>query len=217
VLAGKEEYKEMFKKYMKGSTYGYIIGLVIGVPLFAFTINQIFFKGNRATDIEVKQYLANSKIETFEVKKWINNGYEQYTVAWQRGSNNSAFIEWFTFYDNSSKKYINLTVFDYLEKNKQGSQRISDIQYFKDNIIFMAYVNQNQLKNPKYGTKENPLPIWPKDLIEYDGKRATGVEGNRISNRINTFYVKPETNYIFIQQYLSRFMDKEEYKEMFKK
>lgn len=54
---------------MKGSTYGYIIGLVIGVPLFAFTINQIFFKGNRATDIEVKQYLANSKIEKFEVKK----------------------------------------------------------------------------------------------------------------------------------------------------
>ena len=78
---------------MKGSTYGYIIGLVIGVPLFAFTINQIFFKGNRATDIEVKQYLANSKIETFEVKKWKDKGKEQYTVAWQRGSNNFAFIK----------------------------------------------------------------------------------------------------------------------------
>ena len=200
---------------MKGSTYGYIIGLVIGVPLFAFTINQIFFKGNNASDIEVKQYLANSKIETFEVKKWIDEGKEQYTVAWQRGSNNSAFIKWFAFYDYNSKKHINLTVFDYLEKNQQGRQRVGDLGFYP--LSFTAYVNQEQFKNPKYGTKENPLPVWPKDLIAYDGKTVEGNEKSVVVDIAKTFYVKPETNYIFIQQYLSRFMDKEEYKEIFKK
>lgn len=201
---------------MKGSKYGYIFGLIIGVALFAWGINYLFFKGNRATDIEVNQYIQNSTLETFEVSKWVGEGYEQYIVALQRGAN-SAFIEWFTFYDEKTKKYINLTVFDYLEANQQGGLRISDLRRIDNGIVFTGYVNQNQFNNPKYGTKENPLPVWPKDLIEYDGVRATGKEGDNITQTIKTFHVNTETNRLFIGQYLSRFMDKEEYKEMFKK
>lgn len=196
---------------MKGSKYGYIIGLIIGIPLFAFAVNYLFLKGNRASELQVTQYLKNSKIETFTVNNWIGQGSEQYIVALQRGAN-SAFIEWFTFYDDSKKKFFNLYTFSYLENNQQGSQRVSFLGYVEDKTVFTGYVNQNQLRNPKYGTKENPVPIWPKDLLQYNGKI-----NDKIELEAKTFHVNSQTNNMFIQQYLSRFMPKDEYKKMFNK
>ncbi|MGU3373627.1 hypothetical protein [Chryseobacterium sp. M5A1_1a] len=200
---------------MKGSKIGYIIGLVIGIPLFALGANHFFFKGNNAEETEVNHYLQNSKIETFTVNKWLGQGNEQYIVALQRGAN-SAFLEWFTFYDQNTKKYFNLYMFSYLEDNQQGSQRVSDLMHVKDNTTFTAYINQSQLKNPKYGSKENPVPAWAKDLLQYNGKKLND-DMSDIELEVRIFYVKPETNAIFIQQYLSRFMPKDEYKAMFRK
>ena len=205
----KDEYKTMFNQYMKGLKYGYIFGLIVGVPLFAFAINYMFFKGNRASDVEVNQYLENSKVETFTVNSWLGEGSKQYIVALQRGAN-SAFLEWFTFYDDHTQKYFNLYTFSYLEKNQQGSQRVSFLGYVNKKTVFTAYVNQNQLHNPKFGTKENPVPIWCKDLLEFNGKTNENIE-----LEVKTFHVNPQTNAIFIQQYLLRFMPKDEYKEMF--
>ncbi|WP_284464776.1 hypothetical protein [Chryseobacterium sp.] len=200
---------------MKGSTFGYILGLIVGIPLFAFSVNYFFFKGNNASDIEVNAYLQNSKIETFTVNKWIAEGYEQYIVGLQRG-NNSAFLEWFTFYDSRYKKYFNLYMFSYLEDNQQGSQRVSDLGDIQNNTTFTASVNEAQLKNVTYGTKDNPVPIWGKDLLQYNGRDQKDDMRN-IEREVKIFHVSPETNAIFIQQYLSRFMPKDEYKAMFKK
>ncbi|MGE8434505.1 hypothetical protein [Chryseobacterium joostei] len=201
---------------MKGSTFGYILGLIVGIPLFALGVNHFFFQGNNATYIEVNTYLQNSKIETFNVDKWVGEGSEQYIVALQRGSN-SAFLEWFTFYEPRYKKYFNLYMFTYLEDNQQGSQRTEIAGYFDRNIKFTASVNQEQLDNSKYGSKENPVPVWPRDLLEYDGEEKSVTQDSKINNQIKRFHVKPEINAIFIQQYLSRFMPKDEYKAMFKK
>ncbi len=197
---------------MKGSKFGYILGLIIGIPLFAWGVNHFFFKGNNAEETEVNQYLQHSKIETFTVNKWTADGYEQYVVGLQRGAN-SAALHWFTFYDENTKKYFNLYMFSYLEDNQQGSQRVSDLMHVKDNTIFTAYVNQVQLKDPKYGSKENPVPAWAKDLLQYNGKKLD----DDIDREVKIFHVNFETNSIFIQQYLSRFMPKEEYRVMFKK
>ena len=59
---------------------------------------------------------------------------------------------------------------------------------------------------------EYPVPVWPKDLLQYNGKI-----NDKIELEAKTFHVNPQTNALFIQQYLSRFMPKDEYKEMFKK
>ena len=174
-------------------------------------MNYFFFSGNRATDQEVAQYLANSKVEFFTVSKWLSKGEEQYTVALHRGSN-SAFLDWLTFYDPRFKKYFNLYMFTYLEDNKQGSMRLGIAEYIEKEIKFKATVNQEQLKNPFYGTKENPVPIWPKDIIEYNGRIR-----NSDSDYYKRFHLSSEAQQIFIGQYLSRFMPKEEFKEMFKK
>ncbi|MEB3752870.1 hypothetical protein [Acinetobacter sp. MD2(2019)] len=196
---------------MKGSAIGYIIGLVIAVPLFAWGVNYFFFKGNNAEETEVNYYLNNSKIETFTIDRWLKNDYKQYIVGLQRGANSGA-LYWYTFYDDNSKKYFNLYMFDYFEGNHQGRNRIDFIYSVDKETKFTAYVNQDQLKNPKYGSKDNPLPVWPRDLLEYNGKLNESIELES-----KTFHVSPETNAIFIQQYLSRFMPKEEYKEMFEK
>ncbi|PWN61988.1 hypothetical protein [Chryseobacterium oncorhynchi] len=196
---------------MRRSSVGYIIGLVIGVPLFALCINYFFFTGNGATNIEVEKYLMNSKQETFTVNSWLKKGKKQYIVGFQRGAN-SAFLKWFTFYDSNNQKYFNLYVFDYLEDNQQGRLRIDFLYEINNTTKFTAYVNQEQLKNPAYGTKDNPVPIWGKDLLEFNGRLNESIE-----LEAKTFHVSPETNAIFIQQYLSRFMPKDEYKAMFKK
>ena len=117
----------------------------------------------------MQQYLQDSKVETFTVNSWLGEGYEQYIVALQRGSN-SAFLEWFTFYDIKNNRYFNLYTFNYLEKNYQGRDRIDFIYGVKKETKFTAYVNQNQLHNPKYGTKENPVPVRCKDLLQLNGK-----------------------------------------------
>ncbi|AZB01741.1 hypothetical protein EG359_19975 [Chryseobacterium joostei] len=196
---------------MKGSTIGYIVGLVVGVPLFAFGANYLFFSGNRASDIETQEYIKNSKIETFAVNKWLKEDHKQYIAGLQRGAN-SAVLYWYTFYDNQYKKYFNLYMFDYLEANQQGRLRIDFLYKINDTTRFRAYVNQEQLKNPAYGTKDNPVPVWGKDLLELNGRLNESIE-----LEAKTFHISPETNAIFIEQYLSRFMPKDEYRAMFKK
>lgn len=200
---------------MKGSTIGYMVGLVVGVPLFAFGANYLFFSGNRASDIETQEYIKNSKIETFAVNKWLKEDHKQYIAGLQRGAN-SAVLYWYTFYDNQYKKYFNLYMFDYLEKDYQGRNRINFIYSVDKETKFTAYVNQEQLKNVTYGTKDNPVPIWGKDLLQYNGRDQKD-DMNDIELEVKTFHVNPETNALFIQQYLSHFMPKDEYKAMFKK
>ncbi|MBP2619648.1 hypothetical protein [Chryseobacterium jejuense] len=107
-------------------------------------------------------------------------------------------------------------MFSYLEDNQQGCQRVSDLMHVKDNTTFIAYVNQAQLRNSKYGSKENPVPAWGKDLLQYNGKWPNG-DMSDIEREAKIFHISAETNSIFIQQYLSRFMPKEEYKMMFNK
>jgi len=198
-----------------GARSGYVFGMVLGVPLVAFIFNFFFLSGNRAGDKEVAQYLNRSKLETFTVDKWLDEGNEQYTVALQRGSN-SAFLEWYTFYDKRYQKYFNLTTFDYLEPNQQGSLRSDFLYGVVTTTTFTAYLNQQQLSNPEYGTKEKPIPVWGKELLIYNGKDNTTSDIDYYNNKVEIFYVKPETNELFIQQYLSRFMPEDEYKRMFK-
>lgn len=45
-------------------------GNIVNDPNFwNLSVNQLFFKENRASDEQVKEYLVNSRLETFEVKK----------------------------------------------------------------------------------------------------------------------------------------------------
>jgi len=70
-------------------------------------------------------------------------------------------------------------------------------------------INQKQLNNPKYGTKENPVPVFPIDMLDLKWKRR-GWESD-------PFHVSDDLNKIFVEQYLKHFMPKDEYEEMFKK
>ena len=74
-------------------------------------------------------------------------------------------------------------------------------------------INQIQLNNPKYGTKENPIPVFPIDLIRDSGVSTWEARGYPE----DPFHVSDELNMIFVEQYLKHFMPKEEFKEMFKK
>ncbi len=40
---------------------GFVIGLLIGIPLFIILINFLFFRGNNPSEKEVNSYISHSK------------------------------------------------------------------------------------------------------------------------------------------------------------
>ena len=72
--------------------------------------------------------------------------------------------------------------------------------------LLSVRINQDQLQSKKYGTKENPVPIFAIDLLNLQGGFSK-----------NPFKVSEQANLIFVEQYLKFFMSKEEFKNMFKK
>lgn len=101
-------------------------------------------------------------------------------------------------------------IFKGFDKNSEKRWGILGYNDKGDNITVM--INQEQLENPKYGTKDNPIPVFPINIIL--PKNTSSWESRGYDS--DPFHVSAELNYIFVEQYLKFFMPKEEFKNMFK-
>ena len=201
---------------MKNSAgFGYVIGMLVVVPLLASAVNFIFYSGNRASDKQVQQYIENSIIEIFPANKKdrLDDGYISYRRKLQRRSGGLATYTWDLYYDENYKKFFSLTTFDYLHKSDEQRNFLMGIA---DHATYKVLINKDQLNNPNYGTKDNPIPIWPIELLKYD-KTDLSVESRRGKELKERIDLSAEVTQLHIEQYLTHFMPKEEYKEMFKK
>ena len=176
---------------------GYAIGMLIVVPLLIWGANYFFYSGNRASKEQVQEYINNSFIEKFFIKKedWLDNGYISYTPKLSRRGGDATYI-WYLFYDENYKKFFWLSTFNYVHPS---DKEIGFIIGRTESAEYKVYINKDQLNNPDYGTKDNPIPIWPVELTDKE------------------ISFNSEATHLYIGQYLSHFMPKEEYKEMFKK
>lgn len=189
----------------------YIIGLVIGIPLFILVVNFFYFKGNNPKETEINNYIQNSKKDTIILPKNAETINEQYLVGLSRRSRPSAVLKKYLFFNETTKKHYSLLIFKGFDSN--STMRWWALGNKNEGDIISILINKAQLNNPKYGTKENPVPVFPIDLIlpaEESSWEARGFKED-------PFHVSDELNKIFIEQYLKFFMPKEEFKETFRK
>ncbi|MCW3170559.1 hypothetical protein OMO38_18685 [Chryseobacterium sp. 09-1422] len=189
---------------------GYVTGLLVGIPLFILILNFFFFRGNNPTESEIKNFIRESKIDTINLNKAVEPQSNQYIIGLSRRGQPSAFLYSYLIYNNKSSKYFNLMIFKGFDKNSEKRWGILGYNDKGDNITVM--INQEQLENPKYGTKDNPIPVFPINIIL--PKNTSSWESRGYDS--DPFHVSAELNYIFVEQYLKFFMPKEEFKNMFK-
>ena len=148
-------------KYIPMVSLGQILGTVVGFPLLCFLIN-IFYYSNKYND-DAEQYY----------KKYMNNSYDIEVTMPQDNSKyylenqdeDVKTVETFTkkidgnYFANPSGSYNPFYSVEY--------KKFLSIMYFVDiSQMYCLYgrkviltVNRDDMNNPEYGTKENPVPV----------------------------------------------------------
>ena len=183
---------------------GYVIGLVIGIPLFIVVINFFFFRGNAPNETEIVKYIQNSKIDTIILPHRTEITSKQYIKGLSRRGRPSGFLWSYIYFDTKYKKYLSLQTFLWLDENSK--MRTTTLGSNQNGDKISVRINNKQLNDTNYGTKENPVPVFPIDLLNA-----------KWDSQLIYFHISEDLNKIFVEQYLKHFMPKEEFEEMFKK
>lgn len=187
---------------MNMKNMGYVIGLVIGIPLFILVANFFFFRGNAPSETEVLNYIKNSNVDTIILPQNVQENSEQYIKGLSRRGRPSGFLDKYPFFDKKNNKHFVMLIINFLDNT--SVMRSLVLRRNEEGDKISVRINQDQLNNPKYGTKENPVPVFPIDILNA-----------KWDSDISQFHVSEELNKIFVEQYLKHFMPKEEFKEMF--
>ncbi|OCA70273.1 hypothetical protein [Chryseobacterium arthrosphaerae] len=182
---------------------GFVIGLLIGIPLFIILINFLFFRGNDPSENEINSYISHSKKEMIILPQNAKTENKQYIAGLSRRGRPSAFLKKYYFYDSRHKKFFALLIFDGFDKKSNDRWWVLGDNEEGDKIS--VQINQDQLNDPKYGTENNPVPVFPRDIHNLKGGFTS-----------DPFHVSDPLNFIFVEQYLKFFMPKDEFAKMFK-
>ena len=152
--------KNIFK-YFPMVTLGQIIGTVIVFPLLLFLINIFYYSNKYNDDAEqyCKEYMNNSyDIEVAmpeeKSKYYIENVDKDVITSetFRERIDNNYFSNprglFLPFYSVEYKKYFNIMCF--LGAN---------LMHWPYNRKVILTVNRDDMNNPAYGTKENPVPV----------------------------------------------------------
>ena len=200
--------KNIFK-YFPMVTLGQIIGTVIVFPLLLFLINIFYYSNKYNDDAEqyCKEYMNNSyDIEVAmpeeKSKYYIENVDKDVITSetFRERIDNNYFSNprglFLPFYSVEYKKYFNIMCF--LGAN---------LMHWPYNRKVILTVNRDDMNNPAYGTKENPVPVL-KDIGVDESIRDNDQDYDQAY--MDSFY---HNNVI---RYLKYKMPKEEFKRRFK-
>lgn len=190
-------------------TLGQILGTVVGFPLLCFLIN-IFYYSNKYND-DAEQYY----------KKYMNNSYdievampEEKSQCYLKNQDEDALTSetfrtkmdnnyfsnpdgvYMPFYSGKYKKYFSIMCFLGLQD-----------MWWPYGMKVILTVNRDDMNNPEYGTKENPVPVL-KDVGVAESIRD--YEKDYDKAYMDSFY---RENVI---RYLKYKMPKSEFKKRFK-
>jgi len=115
---------------------------------------------------------------------------------------------------------------DFFDKEKLGGDlgagRIRS--YFNPDNVFLVHVNKTQLNDPKYGTKDNPFPVFWHKFVSGTVERQVKKDNtpyDRSTKSIPYFDVQDdvtaEANRLFVTEYLTRIIDEDELVRLFGK
>ena len=200
--------KSIFK-YIPMVTLGQILGTVFGFPLLIFLVNQFYYSNKYNDDAEqyYKEYMNNS----YDIEVTMPEEKSQYYLKNQ--NEDVETVETFitkidgNYFANPEGWYIPFYSVEY--------KKFLSIMYFVDiSQMYCLYgrkviltVNRDDMNNPEYGTKENPVPVL-KDVGVDESIRDNDQDYNK--EYMDSFY---RENVI---RYLKYKMSKSEFKRRFK-
>lgn len=178
--------------------------VILCVGLFGFV--YFFTKSNNSThDIEkyISEYIDNSvEIEINDIKKVEDIEYSDIYTGLKLNKLNRSKLSsvpnnYFTVYDSSRNKYFRILLISSAESMKIHRNDIK-------NTLVKVRVNQMQLNDPNYGTKENPIPVLYLEIPKYE--------------KSPTYWMIKKTQEEYkeaVYYYLAYIMPKDEFKQRF--
>ena len=160
-----------------------------------------------------QQYIDESEYVTFHYPEGIQD------VTYRAGSimtgvlmNSTERIrtDSLLFYDSTYKKHFCIFVIEpeSRETVRQGEIVVNDIRYRK---TIKARINKYELNSPRYGSKDNPVPVLDYD---YDLQEFKDVYDDK---EYEYAFSRPSYYKRAVELYLTYMMSKEEFKERFEK
>ena len=192
------------------------IGWFLGVGLVAMLLaigNLIYTCTRNDGEKYVQQYIDESEYVTLHIPEGIKD------VTYRAGSimtgvlmNSTERIrtDSILFFNSTYKKYFCVFVIEPERRDlgRQSSFVEDDISYRK---TIKARINKYELNSPRYGSKENPVPVLDYD---YDLQRLRSAYDDK---EYEYAFSRPSYYKRAVELYLTYMMSKEEFKERFEK
>ena len=192
------------------------MGWFIGVGLVAMLLaigNLIYTCTRNNGEKYAQQYIDESEYVTLHIPEGIKD------VTYRAGSimtgvlmNSTERIrtDSILFYDSIYKKHFCVFVIEpeRRETVRQGEIVVKDIRYRK---TIKARINKYELNSPRYGSKENPVPVLDYDYDLQEFRDAYYGEQFKYA------FSRPDYYKRAVELYLTYMISKEEFKERFEK
>ena len=197
---------------MRKSGIGWFLG--VGFVAILLAIGNLIYTCTRNNGEKyAQQYIDESEYVTLHIPegaKDVSYGPGSIMIGVLMNSTERIRTDSILFYDSIYKKHFCVFVIEpeRRETVRQGEIVVKDICYRK---TIKARINKYELNSPRYGSKENPVPV-----LDYDYDLQ----------RLRSAYDDMEYEYAFsrpayykraVELYLTYMMSKEEFKERFEK
>jgi len=197
---------------MRKSGMGWFLGVGLVAMLLAIG-NLIYTCTRNDGEKYVQQYIDESEYVTLHIPEGIKD------VTYRAGSimtgvlmNSTERIrtDSILFYDSIYKKHFCVFVIEpeSRETVRQSMIVIKDIDYRK---TIRARINKYELDSPRYGSRENPVPVLDFDYNLQEFRDAYYGEQFKYAFSRPAYYKRA------VELYLTYMMSKEEFKERFEK
>ena len=197
---------------MRKSGMGWFTGVGL-VAMFLAIGNLIYTCTRNDGEKYVQQYIDESEYVTLHIPKGkmdVDYGPESIMTGVLMNSTKRIRTDSILFYDSIYKKYFCVFVIEPERRNlgRQSSFVEDDISYRK---TIKARINKYELNSPRYGSKENPVPVLDYD---YDLQRLRSAYDDK---EYEYAFSRPAYYKRAVELYLTYMMSKEEFKERFEK
>ena len=197
---------------MRKSGMGWFLGVGLVAMLLAIG-NLIYTCTRNDGEKYAQQYIDESEYVTLHIPEGIKD------VTYRAGSimtgvlmNSTKRIrtDSILFYDSIYKKYFCVFV---IEPESRETFRQSEIveNDISSRKTIKARINKYELNSPRYGSKENPVPVLDYD---YDLQRLRSAYDDK---EYEYAFSRPDYYKRAVELYLTYMMSKEEFKERFEK
>ena len=197
---------------MRKSGMGWFLGVGFVAMLLAIG-NLIYTCTRNDGEKYAQQYIDESEYVTLHIPegaKDVSYGPGSIMTGVLMNSTKRIRTDSLAFYDKYYKKYFCVFVIEpeRRETVRQGEIVVKDICYRK---TIKARINKYELNSPRYGSKENPVPV-----LDFDYEIAH-FQNDKNSKYYEYAFSRPAYYKRAVELYLTYMMSKEEFKERFEK